>query len=148
MSLSRQEPDPFSTVSTLLEIHEIHNLNSIGYRLAPLRPNNVGEVPYNRLIHHIDYVEKLSECIAVDRGLVELIQRKLEPFEHNHITRQEVILHLIDAGDIISVKIWVIPIFLEGVMVYHLYATDDENLNHLRRLRNPAKPGTYEITSF
>jgi hypothetical protein len=149
MSLSRQKPDPFSKVSTLLEVHEIYNQNSIGYKLTPLRPNDIGEVPYNRLIHHIDYLDKLSECIAVDRAVVDLIRIKQHPFGHDTLVRQEVTLLLMDGGgNSISVKIWVIPIFFEGVMVYHLYAADDENLDHLRRLRNPAKPGNYDITSL
>lgn len=116
--------------------------------LAPLKPNTINEVPFNRLIHNIDCISDLTECVVVDRGVVEIVQRKLLPFTDDNLKRQQVTLHLLDAEKIISVKIWVIPFFSEGVMVYHLLASDDKNLDHLRRLRNPAKPGTYDITSL
>lgn len=116
--------------------------------LTPLKPNTINEVPFNRLIHNVNCVDDLTKCVVVDRGVVELIQRKLLPFTDDNLKRQQVTLHLIDAEKIISVKIWVIPYFSEGVMVYHLFASDDKNLNHLRRLRNPAKPGNYDITSL
>lgn len=148
MSPSRQKHDPFSVAETFLDVHNIFKHSNMDLTLTPPKPNTITEVPFNRLIHHVDYMNNLTECIAVDRGVVELIQRKLQPFVDNNLSRQQVTLNLVDAGDTISVKIWVIPFFLEGVMVYHLFASDDENLNHLRRLRNPAKPGSYDITSF
>lgn len=148
MSPSRQKHDPFSVVEAFLDIHNICKHSNIDRTLTPPKPNTITEVPFNRLIHHVDYINDLTECIVVDRGVVELIQRKLQPFVDNNLSRQQVTLNFVDAGDTVSVKIWVIPFFLEGVMVYHLFASDDENLNHLRRLRNPAKPGNYDITSF
>lgn len=147
MPLSRRGPDPFQP-SRSLDMNAIFQNPDEDATLTPPKPNNMAEVPYNRLIQHVDYLEKLNECVAVDRGVVELIQRKLVPFVENNLTRQQVTLNLMDGGDVISVKIWIIPVFSDGVMVYLIFAADDENLEHLRRLRNPAKPGSYDITSL
>lgn len=117
--------------------------------LKPPRPNSLAEVPYNRLVHHIDYLEKLDECVAVDRGLIQLIHRKMAAVDSTDRSRQLVTINLLDEhGDVVAVKIWIIPVYSQGVLVYLLFAADDVNLKHLSRIRNPAKPGTYDITSF
>jgi hypothetical protein len=117
--------------------------------LKPPKPNSLAEVPFNRLIHHIDYLEKLDECVVVDRGVIKLIHNKMASVDSTDRSRQLVTIYLLDdLGDVIAVKIWIIPIFSNGVLVYLLFAADDENLEYLNRIRNPAKPGTYDITSF
>lgn len=148
MSPFRQGPDRFGKTSKSLNIPEIFNNPDTDPTLTPPKPNSMAEVPYNRLVHHIDYLEKLNECVAVDRGVVDLIHRRLSPFTETNNARQMVTLNLMEGAEVVPVKIWVIPVFSEGVMVYHLFASDDENLEHLRRLRNPAKPGSYDITSL
>jgi hypothetical protein len=116
--------------------------------MTPPKPNNLAEVPYNRLIHHLDYLEQLTDCIAVDRGIVDLIHRRMTPIDEKNMGRQEVSLNLMEGPEIIQVKIWIIPVFSEGVMVYLLFAADHDNLELLRRLRNPSKPGSYDILSL
>ncbi len=147
MPLSRRGPDPFQP-SGSLDINAVWKNPDEDATLTPPKPNNMAEVPYNRLVHHVDYLERLNECVAVDRGVVELIHRKMTPFTENKLTRQQVRLNLMEGSEVVPVNIWVIPVFSDGIMVYLIFAADDENLEHLRRLRNPAKPGSYDITSL
>ncbi len=147
MPLSRRGPDPFQP-SGSLDINAVWKNPDEDATLTPPKPNNMAEVPYNRLVHHVDYLERLNECVAVDRGVVELIHRKMTPFNENNLTRQLVQLNLMEGSEVVPVNIWIIPVFSDGVMVYLIFAADDENLEHLRRLRNPAKPGSYDITSL
>lgn len=147
MPPSRRGPDPFQP-SGSLNIQSIWNNPDSDATLSPPKPNTIAEVPYNRLIHDVDHLDQLTDCVAVDRGVVELIHRRMDPFSDESVTRQLVTLNLMEGSEVVPVKIWVIPVFSDGIMVYLLYAADHENLELLRRLRNPAKPGSYDITSI
>jgi len=143
----QRKPDPHQATGSL-NIKNIWENPVNDPMMTPPKPNNLAEVPYNRLIHHLDYLEQLTDCIAVDRGIVDLIHRRMTPIDEKNMGRQEVSLNLMEGPEIIQVKIWIIPVFSEGVMVYLLFAADHDNLELLRRLRNPSKPGSYDITSL
>ena len=148
MSPYRQRPDPHNTVKRHLNIEQAFSNTEHDRGLSPPKLNSWAEIPYNRLIHNLDYPDKLNECIVVDREIVELIQRKTSPFLKGKITRQSITLALINPeSDIVQITVWVIPVFLDGVMVYFQYAADQENLTALQELRNPAKPEEYDIKS-
>ena len=144
----RQRPDPHNTVRQHLNIEQAFSNAEHDRGLSPPKPNSWAEIPYNRLIHHLDYLDKLNECIVVDRGVIELIQRKTPVIHEGNITRQSVTLALINReGNATQITVWVIPVFLDGVMVYFQYAADQKNLTVLQELRNPAKPEEYDIKS-
>lgn len=112
------------------------------------RPNSLEEVPYNLMIHDLDNLYDLSSAIVVDRGVGNMLIKKLKPLSEIK-TRQEIqLLISTTSSDVIAIHIWAIPIFVEGVMVYLLYAADHANRQLLRAHRNPAKPAHYDITSF
>jgi hypothetical protein len=151
MSQWRRKPDPFKApTSSPMNIDEIWKAGqSDDGTLKPPKPNLAGEVPYTRLVHHIDDLDNLSLTIPIDRGTVELIQRKTAPFVSNHSTRQQVELKLMTHdGEVFSVQIWIIPIYSDGILVHHVFAADDTNQELLRQHRNPVKPSEYDITSL
>lgn len=116
--------------------------------LKPPKPNSLGEVPYNLMIHDLDNLYDVSSAIVVDRGVGNMLIKKLKPLSEIK-TRQEIqLLIATSSSDVIAIHVWAIPIFVEGVMVYLLYAADYENRQLLKMHRNPAKPAQYDITSL
>jgi hypothetical protein len=117
--------------------------------LKPPKPNVAAEVPYTRLVHHIDDLDNLSLSVPIDRQTVEVIQRKTASFVATSTTRQQVEFALTaHDGDIFEVQIWIVPIFSDGILVHHVFAADDVNQELLRKHRNPVQPSEYDITSL
>lgn len=147
MRQSRQKPDPFRNDYPSGNL--ISNIWESGHdndpKLTPPDQNSSALVPYSRLVHNLNNLESIWECIPIDLGTVELIQKKTGVFPDDNLTRKCITLHLIGRDTTFSVDIWIIPIFLDGVLIHHLYAADAENQQLLLKHRNPVKSSTYDI---
>ena len=107
--------------------------------LTPPPQNSYAEAAYNGMIYNIDFLGNLTYAIPIDRGIVELLQRKTLPFTEDNKTRQLAELTLLGRSESFKVKVWIIPLFLNGVLCNHLYAADDENQAIMLEHRNPTK---------
>lgn len=144
----QRKPDPFGSVKSLIGVDDVFNRQFDAPTAAP-EPNKLTEAPFNRLVFHLDRLNDLNSAIPVDRVLFELLQRKTPPFSDEKVTRQPVSLELMgDFGALVTINLWAIPIFFDGVMAYILYAADEENLESLQLHRNPTRPSEYDITSL
>jgi hypothetical protein len=118
------------------------------HTLKPPKANDPAQVPFTRLLHHLDYLDNLREAMPIDSGLVELIQRKMTAL-NGTLTRKCITLNLVKSdADVFTVELWIIPVYLDGVLIHYLFAADDQNIALIRENRNPIRPETYEFSSF
>lgn len=120
--------------------------NSSPEDFKPPPPNKIGNVPLNRLVYLLDHLDNLFYAIAVDSDVATNIQRITPPFDERDMTRKKITLNLMGEREVFSVDLWVIPVFLNGVLVAQVYAADDENQDKLMNHRPPVKTDDYDIS--
>ena len=111
----------------------------------PPKPNQAGSIPFTRLVYHIDDLNNLNRAIPVDPDVAGFIQKKSPAFDENRCTRELISLSLMGFKDVFTVHIWIIPVFMDGVMISQIYAADGDNQSLLLQHRNPTKPGDYDF---
>lgn len=110
----------------------------------PPPPNKLGNVPLNKLVYNLADLSDLFQAIAIDQDVASNIQRITPPFDEKNMTRKRLTLNLMGKREVFSVEIWVIPVFLEGILVAQVYAADDENQQLLMTHRPPIETTEYD----
>lgn len=109
-------------------------------RVVRPEPNSATEIPYNGLIYDLDFIGNLTYSISVDRGVIELLRIKMNRYDGKTLKRHVVTLHLLaDSGDVVEIDIWVIPLFMNGILCNTIFAADSTNLQALLECRNPTR---------
>ena len=141
MNRYQRKPDPNKKpTQKALNIEQIwKNQPDDVVSLTPPPQNSSAEAPFNGLLYNIKFVGNISFAVPLDRGVVSLIQRKTLPFDEKNMTRQKVELVILGRDESFKVFVWVIPLFMDGVLCNHIYAADTENQNLLLEHRNPVK---------
>ena len=104
------------------------------------KPNSSTEIAYNGLIYDLDFIGNITYAISTDRGVIELIRTKMNQYNGITLKRHKVTLNLLaDNGDVVQIDIWVIPLFMDGILCNTIFAADSTNLQALLECRNPTQ---------
>lgn len=129
-------------------IEEIWKSGQAPHAVDPPQPNQQSAVPFTRLVYHIDDLNNLYRAIPVDVDVAGFIQKKSPAYSDTRATRELVSITLMGRSDVFTVNVWIIPVFMDGVMVSQLYAADDENQALLMEHRSPIEKGEYVFSNF
>lgn len=135
-----RKPDPHETPTRKpLDINSLVLQTDDTHVVRP-EPNSATEITYNGLIYDLDFIGNLTYSISVDRGVIELLRVKMNRYDGKTLKRHVVTLHLLaDSGDVASIDIWVIPLFMNGILCNTIFAADSTNLQALLECRNPTR---------
>ena len=128
-----------------MNIGSVWNAQTNDATIKPPRPNKLSEVPFNRLVYNLDYPRDLYNVVPIDRGLVELIDKKTTPFQEGMLREQRIELILFGHKEQFKIVIWIIPIFYDGVLVSSILAADTVNQQLILQHRSVTKTGNYDI---
>jgi hypothetical protein len=147
MPPSRQKR-PFNVVPVLsMMIDDVWKSGSENVnKVEPPKPNQYGTVPFSRLVYHLDNLNDLYRAIVVDQDVAGYIQKKSPILSERNCRRELIELTLMGFKDVFRFRLWIIPLFQDGVLCSQLYATDDENQQLMLTHRNPTITGHNEYT--
>lgn len=134
------------TAKNPMSIKGIWETGAEPHQIDPPPQNIVGNIPFASLIYNIRNLNDIHQAIVVDNEFIDLIRRKSPIFDENKRSRELIMLTLMGFKDVFTVYIWVIPLYMDGVISAQIFATDDVNQQRIKEHRSPTKPGDYDFS--